>query len=59
MKKKGQAKCNVEDKFMIFTHFKVLVAQHADECNTVIREMVDKKETVPKSWQVPFHSFVP
>jgi hypothetical protein len=48
--KKGQAKHNVEDKFMLFTRFGFLVAKHADECNGVIREMVDKEETAPKSW---------
>jgi hypothetical protein len=49
--KKGQAKHNVEDnKFMLFTRFEFLVAKHADECNRVIREMVDKEETAPKNW---------
>jgi hypothetical protein len=57
--KKGQAKCNVEDRFVLFTPFEFLVATHADECNRVVREMVDKKETAPKSWQILFHSFIP
>jgi hypothetical protein len=53
----GEAKCNVEDKLELFTRFEFLVAKHADECNEVIREKVDKNETVTQSWQVPFHSF--
>jgi hypothetical protein len=48
--KKGQAKHNIEDKFMLFKCFEFLVAKSADKCNRVSREMVDKKETVPKSW---------
>jgi hypothetical protein len=48
--KKGVAKCNVEDKLELFARFELLVAKHADECNKVIREKVDKKETAAKSW---------
>jgi hypothetical protein len=48
--KKGVAKCNVKDKLELFARFELLVAKHADECNKVIREKVDKKETVAKSW---------
>jgi hypothetical protein len=48
--KKGQSKYNIEDKLMLFTRFEVLVAKYADECNRVIREMVDKKKTIAKSW---------
>jgi hypothetical protein len=57
--KKGVVKCNVEDKLELFTRFKLLVAKHADGCNKVIREKVDKNETMAESWQVPFCSFVP
>jgi hypothetical protein len=56
--KKGVAKHDVEDKLELFARFELLVAKHADECNEVVREKVDKKETAAKSWQVPFHSFV-
>jgi hypothetical protein len=56
--KKGVAKHNVKDKLELFARFELLVAKHADECNKVIREKVDKKETAAKSWQVPFHSFM-
>jgi hypothetical protein len=48
--KKGESKYNIEDKFMLFTRFGFLVAKYADECNRVIREMVDEKATIPKSW---------
>jgi hypothetical protein len=54
--KKGVAKHNVEDKLELFSRFELLVAKHADECNKVVREKVDKNETMAKSWQVPFHS---
>ncbi len=56
-KKKGVTKCNIKEKLELFARFELLVAKHADECNEVIREKVDKNETVTKSWQVPFHSF--
>jgi hypothetical protein len=48
--KKGVAKHNVEDKLELFSRFELLVAKHADECNKVVREKVDKNETVAKSW---------
>jgi hypothetical protein len=40
--KKGVAKHNIEDKLELFARFELLVAKHADECNKVIREKVDK-----------------
>lgn len=48
--KKGVAKYNIEDKLELFARFELLVAKYADECNKVIRETVDKKETIAKSW---------
>jgi hypothetical protein len=48
--KKGVAKYNIEDKLELFARFELLVAKYADECNKVIREKVDKKETIAKSW---------
>jgi hypothetical protein len=48
--KKGMAKYNIEDKLELFVRFELLVAKYADECNKVIREKVDKKETIAKSW---------